>query len=130
ARDGCSGTIAPRGHCKGTLLRPRSGRRDARRGLDRSGVPLLARTNARRRANNKRMETFGLRNRRAILGFAVLLLAGMTATPDGRAQQSPPLSSGILESVRPDSRLVIFYLGAPDCPYCQHWEAKSREDLV
>jgi len=72
------------------------------------------------------MEAFGLTNRRTILG---LLLAG--ALPSfARAQQSPPVSAGILDSVKPDSRLEVFYLGAPDCPYCQQWEAKSRRDLI
>jgi hypothetical protein len=56
------------------------------------------------------------------------LLAGVTPPP-GWTQQSPPLSSGILESVRPDSKLEIFYLGAPDCPYCHQWEAKARGEL-
>ena len=73
------------------------------------------------------METFGLRNRRAVLG---LLVAGMLPALDCGAQQSAPVSAGILESVRPDSRLEIFYLGTPDCPYCQHWEAKARSDLI
>jgi len=68
-----------------------------------------------------------LKNRRTVLG---LLLAGMLPALDSRAQQSPPISAGILESVRPDSRLEIFYLGAPDCPYCKQWEAKSRRELV
>jgi len=73
------------------------------------------------------METFGLRNRRAVLG---LLVAGMLPAFDCGAQQSAPVSAGILESVRPDSRLEIFYLGTPDCPYCQQWEAKARSDLI
>ena len=68
-----------------------------------------------------------MKNRRTVLG---LLLAGMLPALDSRAQQSPPISAGILESVRPDSRLEIFYLGAPDCPYCKQWEAKSRRELV
>lgn len=73
------------------------------------------------------METFGLTNRRRVLG---LLLAGMVPALEASAQQSSPISAGILESVRPDSRLEIFYLGAPDCPYCKQWEAKSRRELV
>ena len=32
--------------------------------------------------------------------------------------------------MRPDSRLEVFYLGAPDCPYCIEWELKERDDLV
>ena len=72
------------------------------------------------------MEAFGLRYLAAILSLA--LLAGISPALD--AQPSPPISAGILESVRPDSRLAIFYLGTPDCPYCNHWEAKARDDLV
>jgi len=26
--------------------------------------------------------------------------------------------------------IEVFYLGAPDCPYCQHWEARSRAELL
>jgi len=66
-------------------------------------------------------------NRRVVLG---LLAAGMLPALDGGAQQPAPVSAGILESVRPDSRLEIFYLGTPDCPYCQHWAAKARGDLI
>ena len=66
-------------------------------------------------------------NRRVILG---LLLAGMLPALDCGAQQSAPVSAGILESVRADSRLEVFYLGTPDCPYCQQWEAKARRDLI
>jgi hypothetical protein len=73
------------------------------------------------------METFGLMNRRVVLG---LLAAGMLPAIDCRAQQSAPVSAGILESVRPESRLEIFYLGTPDCPYCQQWEAKARSNLI
>jgi hypothetical protein len=49
---------------------------------------------------------------------------------ESRAQASPPLSERILESVRPDSRLEVFYLGAPDCPYCVQWERRARGDLL
>ena len=73
------------------------------------------------------MEAFGLTNRRAVLG---LLLAAMLPALDCAAQQSAPVSAGILESVRSDSRLEVFYLGTPDCPYCQQWEAKARSDLI
>jgi hypothetical protein len=72
------------------------------------------------------MEAFGLMKRRVILG---LLLAGMLPALDCGAQQPAPVSAGILESVRADSRLEVFYLGTPDCPYCQQWEAKARGDL-
>ena len=69
-----------------------------------------------------------MRNR--LIAVLALLLAGMLPALDCGAQQSAPISAGILESVRPDSRLEIFYLGTPDCPYCQHWEAKARSDLI
>jgi hypothetical protein len=26
--------------------------------------------------------------------------------------------------------IEIFYLSAPDCPYCQHWEARARGELL
>ena len=71
------------------------------------------------------MAAFRLNNRRKVLGW--LLLSAVT--PVG-AQQSAPISAGILETVKPESRLEVFYLGAPDCPYCHHWEAKSRSDLI
>jgi hypothetical protein len=29
-----------------------------------------------------------------------------------------------------DSRIEVFYLSAPDCPYCWHWEARSRSTLL
>ena len=70
-----------------------------------------------------------MNHRRKVLGFSLALLSGFTPAKAG-AQQSPPISSGILEAVRPDSRLEVFYLGTPDCPYCQHWEAKARGELV
>src|SRR5258707_10219861 len=54
----------------------------------------------------------------------------MTFAIEGRAQASPPLSERILESVRPDSKLEVFYLGASDCPYCIQWERKARGDLL
>ena len=72
------------------------------------------------------METFGLTNRRAVLG---LLVAGMLPALDCAAQQSAPVSAGILESVRPDSKLEVFYLGTPDCPYCRQWESNSKAEL-
>ena len=72
------------------------------------------------------METFGLTNRRAVLG---LLVAGMLPALDCGAQQPAPVSAGILESVRPDSKLEVFYLGTPDCPYCRQWESNSRAPL-
>lgn len=68
-------------------------------------------------------------NFRAILLLAMTLL---TFAFEGRAQAqaTPPVSAGILESVRPNSRLEVFYLGAPDCPYCRQWESKARADLL
>jgi thioredoxin-related protein len=72
------------------------------------------------------MEALGLRNFRAVLWLAVALLA--FALECG-AQASPPISAGILESVRPNSRLEVFYLGTPDCPYCNQWERKARAKL-
>jgi hypothetical protein len=27
-------------------------------------------------------------------------------------------------------RIEMFYLGAPDCPYCAHWESQSRAALL
>ena len=66
-------------------------------------------------------------NRREVLG---LLVGGMLPALDCGAQQPAPISAGILDSVRPDSRLEIFYLGTPDCPYCQQWESKSRAQLL
>lgn len=62
--------------------------------------------------------------------LALAMLVGMTFAIEGRAQASPPLSERILESVRPDSKLEVFYLGAPDCPYCTQWESKARGDLL
>jgi len=32
--------------------------------------------------------------------------------------------------VRGESRIEVFYLHTPDCPYCQHWEARSRGELL
>jgi hypothetical protein len=76
------------------------------------------------------METFRLRNTWPGLWFAAAMLIAMSFATDTLAQSSPPLSERILESVRPDSRLEIFYLGTPDCPYCQQWESKARGDLL
>ena len=65
--------------------------------------------------------------------LAALLLALAAAAPDGRAQSpaAPAHRIGaILNSVRPDSRLEMFYLSAPDCPYCTHWESRARNELL
>ena len=67
-----------------------------------------------------------MRNFRVVPWLAVALLAFAL---ECWAQASPPISAGILESVRPNSRLEVFYLGTPDCPYCNQWEKKARADL-
>ncbi|MBI2752266.1 MAG: hypothetical protein HYX46_01925 [Betaproteobacteria bacterium] len=64
---------------------------------------------------------------------AALLLALAAAAPDGHAQSSGPAASrieAILDMVRPDSRLEMFYLSAPDCPYCTHWESHAKDELL
>jgi hypothetical protein len=71
-----------------------------------------------------------LSNRLATLWLAAAMLVGMTFAIESRAQASAPLSGRILESVRPDSKLEVFYLGTPDCPYCRQWESKARGDLL
>jgi len=58
------------------------------------------------------------------------MLIAVTFAIDGRPQPPAPVSERILESVRPDSKLEVFYLGAPDCPYCIQWEKKARGDLL
>lgn len=68
-----------------------------------------------------------MRNLHAALLLAMALLV---CALECVAQTSPPISAGILESVKPNSRLEIFYLGAADCPYCREWEAKSRAELL
>jgi hypothetical protein len=70
-------------------------------------------------------------SRRLALLAAAFVLALAAALPTGRAQSpiSPALAS-ILAQVKPGSRLEVFYLGAPDCPYCIHWEMKERDDLI
>lgn len=70
-----------------------------------------------------------MNDRRKVLGFSLALLSCLLPVP-AKAQQSPAISSGILEAVKPDSRLEVFYLGTPDCPYCQQWEAKARGELL
>jgi hypothetical protein len=57
-------------------------------------------------------------------------MIGVTFAIESRPQTPAPLSERILESVRPDSKLEVFYLGAPDCPYCIQWEKKARADLL
>ena len=60
-----------------------------------------------------------------------LLVVGLCClAPSALAQPIPPALQSIVAQVKPDSRLDVFYLGAPDCPYCQHWERKDRDDLV
>lgn len=65
--------------------------------------------------------------------LAALLLALVAAVPESHAQSSSPPASrieAILDLVRPDSRLEMFYLSAPDCPYCMHWESQARDELL
>jgi hypothetical protein len=65
--------------------------------------------------------------------LAALLLALVAAVPEGRSQSSAAPAQGIeaiLDRVRPDSRLEMFYLSAPDCPYCTHWESRARNELL
>jgi pyruvate-formate lyase-activating enzyme len=61
---------------------------------------------------------------------ALLALALCCFAPLVLAQPLPPALQSIVAQVKPGSRLEVFYLGAPDCPYCQHWEQKERDDLV
>lgn len=32
--------------------------------------------------------------------------------------------------VRGEGRIEMFYLHTPDCPYCAHWEARARGELL
>jgi hypothetical protein len=61
-----------------------------------------------------------------------LLLVALACLACATAAQPPipPALRSIIAQVKPDSRLEVFYLGAPDCPYCQHWEQKERDDLI
>jgi hypothetical protein len=76
------------------------------------------------------METFRVSNRLGALWLAAAMLVGVMLSIESRAQASAQLSERILESVRPDSKLQVFYLAAPDCPYCVQWEKKARGDLL
>jgi len=58
-----------------------------------------------------------------------LVLACFVSVAAAQSPLSPALES-ILAQVKPDSRLEVFYLGAPDCPYCIEWELKERDDLI
>ena len=69
-----------------------------------------------------------MNDRRKVLGFSLALLSAWV--PATAAAQPAPISAGILEAVKPDSRVEVFYLGTPDCPYCLQWEAKARGELV
>lgn len=69
-------------------------------------------------------------NRLGALWLAAAMLVGLTFAIESRGQASAPRSERILESVRPDSKLEVFYLAAPDCPYCIQWERKARGDLL
>ena len=33
-------------------------------------------------------------------------------------------------SLRKDSTIEVLYLGANDCPYCNHWESKAKGELL
>lgn len=67
--------------------------------------------------------------RPAAFAFAfVLALAGSGPASLAQSTTSPALDS-ILAQVKPGSRLEVFYLGAPDCPYCIEWELTQRDDL-
>lgn len=63
---------------------------------------------------------------------ALLALLALGASPRASFAQGPlaPALDSILAQVKPDSRLEVFYLGAPDCPYCIEWELNERDDLV
>jgi hypothetical protein len=69
-------------------------------------------------------------NRLGALWLAAAMLVGVTFAIESRAQAPAPLSERILESVRPDSKLEVFYLGTPDCPYCIQWEKRARAELL
>ncbi len=63
--------------------------------------------------------------------LAAIALAALALNAPGTLAQTPaPPLDKILAQVRPDSRVEVFYLGAPDCPYCIEWELKERDDLV
>ena len=64
-----------------------------------------------------------------IARVAAMLLLLLSGSVLAQAPAAPRLDA-ILAQVRPDSRLEVFYLGAPDCPYCIEWELKERDDLV
>ncbi len=64
---------------------------------------------------------------------AALLLALASAAPAVHAQSRAVTEerlAALLESVRPDSRVEMFYLSAPDCPYCAHWESRAKSELL
>lgn len=58
--------------------------------------------------------------------IAILLLALAAAAPRAEAQSR----GALLESVRGNSRIEMFYLSAPDCPYCAHWESRAKDELL
>ena len=62
----------------------------------------------------------------ALLGLSAVAIAGRAA-PD--AQDARRLA-GVMEAVRQDSRLQMFYLSAPDCSYCRQWESRARVELL
>jgi hypothetical protein len=40
------------------------------------------------------------------------------------------LFAGACPALAGGEKLEVFYLGAPDCPYCAHWESQSRAALL
>ena len=65
--------------------------------------------------------------------FRVLLFALAAAASAAQAQTHDPGAqrlAALLESVRPDSRVEMFYLGTPDCPYCAQWESRAKGELL
>lgn len=65
--------------------------------------------------------------------FVAVLLLVLAAAADGNAQPrglAPQRMAALLESVRQDSRIEMFYLSAPDCPYCTHWESRAKAELL
>ena len=52
-----------------------------------------------------------------LLNLIGILAVTLAATSAGKAHAA-------------DSRIEVFYLSAPDCPYCAHWESQSRAALL
>jgi hypothetical protein len=61
----------------------------------------------------------------------LLALGGVAHEARSQAPAAPAQRiEAILDRVRPDSRLEMFYLSAPDCPYCTHWESQAKDELL